>query len=87
MNLALISVYALTLLAEPDAKDKILWWLEASPGTCEHHGVQGKHGIGNCNDNGRLLLELCSEFKLVVTNTVFKQNNHTLNIDINLTIY
>nr|KAI8756071.1 elongation factor 1-beta-like [Biomphalaria glabrata] len=34
-------------------------------------GVLGRHGIGNCNDNGRLLLELCSEAKLAITNTFF----------------
>ncbi|KAI8793612.1 craniofacial development protein 2 [Biomphalaria glabrata] len=32
-------------------------------------GVLGRHGIGN--DNGRLLLELCSEAKLEITNTFF----------------
>ncbi|KAI8483438.1 hypothetical protein Bbelb_387700 [Branchiostoma belcheri] len=38
-------------------------------------GVIGKHGIGNCNDNGRLLLELCSEQKIVITNTIFQQKD------------
>ena len=35
--------------------------------------VMGKHGIGRCNSNGVLLLALCSEFELIVTNTMFKQ--------------
>lgn len=35
--------------------------------------VMGRHGIGNCNTNGELLLALCSEFELLLTNTVFKQ--------------
>ncbi|KAK2160595.1 hypothetical protein NP493_1637g00009 [Ridgeia piscesae] len=35
----------------------------------------GKNGIGKCNSNGELLLALCSEFELIVTNTMFKQKN------------
>ena len=34
-------------------------------------GVLGKHGIGNCNDNGRLLLE----HQLIITNTLFQQKD------------
>ena len=36
--------------------------------------VMGKHGIGKCNSSGELLLALCSEFELIVMNTLFKQN-------------
>jgi len=34
--------------------------------------VMSKHVIGKCNSNGELLLALCSEFELIVTNTMFK---------------
>ena len=37
--------------------------------------VMGKHGIGKCTSNGELLLALCSEFELIVTNTMFKQKD------------
>ena len=36
-------------------------------------GVLGRHGVGNCNDNGRLPLEFCSERQITITNTVFQQ--------------
>ena len=38
-------------------------------------GVLGKHGVGNCNDNGRLLLEFCTELQLIITNTIFQQKD------------
>ena len=37
--------------------------------------VMVKCGIGKCNCNGELLLVLRSEFELIVTNTMFKQND------------
>jgi len=44
----------------------------------DHHiwpGVLGCHGIGSMNSNGLLLLSLCSEFDLTISNTVFQQAN------------
>jgi len=38
-------------------------------------GVIGKHGLGNANSNGLHLLNLCTEFGLVITNTLFQQCN------------
>ena len=45
-------------------KDYLIW-----------KGILGRHGIGKCNDNGRLLLELCAENQLTVTNTLFQQKD------------
>jgi len=37
--------------------------------------IIGKHGVGNFNSNGLRLLNTCSEFDLLVTNTLFQQRD------------
>lgn len=37
--------------------------------------VMGKQGVGNCNGNGLLLLGLCAEHELFITNTQFRLPN------------
>jgi len=37
--------------------------------------IIGKHGVGNINSNGVRLLNTCSEFDLIITNTIFQQRN------------
>lgn len=34
--------------------------------------VLGRHGLGNMNSNGQLLLSLCAQFDLAITNTMFR---------------
>ena len=35
----------------------------------------GSHGVGRCNANGELLFALCSEYNIVITNTLFKHKD------------
>ena len=37
--------------------------------------ASGRHGLGNMNNNGLLLLQLCTESDLVVCNTFFQQKD------------
>lgn len=38
-------------------------------------GVLGRHGIGNMNANGEMLLTTCTEHDLTITNTIFRQHD------------
>ena len=38
-------------------------------------GILGRHGVGSCNDNGRFLLDFCTECPLAITNTIFQQKS------------
>ena len=85
------SVFAPTLQAEPAEKDKfyseLRSLLQSTPAddkllilgdfNARMLGKEalGRHGVGNCNDNGRLLLEFCTEQQLVITNTIFQQKD------------
>ena len=63
------------LLQQVDSKDKLLILGNFNAKVVRDFelwkGVLGRHGIGNCNDNGQLLLEFCSERQLVIINTLF----------------
>ena len=67
------------LLQQVDSKDKlfILEDFNARVGRDFElwKGVLGIHGIGNCNGNGRFLLEFCSGHQLVNTGTLFQQKD------------
>ena len=61
----------------PSDKILLLGDFNARVGT-DHEGwdgVLGKHGVGNENSNGTALLSLCSQKELIITNTLFRQDD------------
>lgn len=48
--------------------------LIAKVGGCAEHfkEMMGEHGVGERNENGELLLELCGNFELILGGTMFK---------------
>ena len=65
------------LLQQVDSKDKLLILGDFNTRVGRDFelwkGVLGRQGIGNCNDNERLLLEFCSEHQLVIPTTCFSR--------------
>ena len=54
-----------------------LWGWNAKVGSQEIPGVTGKFGLGVQNEAGQRLTEFCQENALVITNTLFQQNETT----------
>ena len=65
-----------SLLQSTPADDKLLILGNFNAGggqdAATWKGILGRHGVGNCNDNKRLLLEFCTEQQLVITNIIFQ---------------
>ena len=68
-------------LSDISASDKILLLGDFNARVGNDHqsweGILGMHGLGKSPNNGLLLLSKCAEFKLCITNTIFRlQNKH-----------
>ena len=86
--LVLVSVLVLVLVFKSDLREAIkrvptddrlilVGDLNArvSSDTEKWKGVPGSHGVGKCNANEELLLALCSEYNLMITNILYKHKD------------
>lgn len=68
--------YLRSLLQRIDKADKIVIIGDFNTRVSKNHnnwpGALGRNGIGNCNNNSQLLLELYAEHSLAITNTLFQ---------------
>ena len=68
-----------TVLSETKKEDKIIllgdFNARVSTDAAVWDGVIGRNGVGKMNSNGLRLLTLCSEFRLTITNTIFRMKN------------
>ena len=73
-------------LLELTPKKDVLFILgdwNAKVGSQETSGVTGKFGLGIWNEAGQRLIEFCQENALIITNTLFQQQQEkTLHMDI-----
>ena len=58
-----------------EVKVLLLGDLNAKIGRVRIEGVTGKYGVGDKNENGDMLLDLCAEKGLVIGNTLFEHKD------------